>query len=106
MPELPDITVYLERLRPRIEGEVLQKVDLVSPFLLRSVDPPLAEFLGQPIRGLRRLGKRPQGESSCALQSLRMKILATLFFKRNTEALAVEFSTFGRVANDWPKPPR
>jgi formamidopyrimidine-DNA glycosylase len=58
MPELPDITVYLERLRPRIEGQVLQKVDLVSPFLLRSVEPPLAEFVGQPIRGLRRLGKR------------------------------------------------
>lgn len=58
MPELPDITVYLERLRPRIEGQVLQKVDLVSPFLLRSVDPPLAEFVGQPIRGLRRMGKR------------------------------------------------
>jgi formamidopyrimidine-DNA glycosylase len=58
MPELPDITVYLERLRPRIEGQILQKVDLVSPFLLRSVDPPLDEFVGQPIRGLRRLGKR------------------------------------------------
>jgi formamidopyrimidine-DNA glycosylase len=58
MPELPDITVYLERLRPRIEGQVLQKVDLVSPFLLRSVDPPIDEFVGQPIRGLRRLGKR------------------------------------------------
>jgi formamidopyrimidine-DNA glycosylase len=58
MPELPDITVYLERLRPRIEGQVLQKVDLASPFLLRSVEPPLAEFVGQPIRQLRRLGKR------------------------------------------------
>jgi formamidopyrimidine-DNA glycosylase len=58
MPELPDITVYLERLRPRILGQVLQKVDLASPFLLRSVDPPLAEFVGQPIRELRRLGKR------------------------------------------------
>jgi formamidopyrimidine-DNA glycosylase len=58
MPELPDITVYLERLRPRIEGQVLQKVELASPFLLRSVDPPLAEFVGQPIRELRRLGKR------------------------------------------------
>jgi formamidopyrimidine-DNA glycosylase len=58
MPELPDITVYLEQLRPRIVGQVLQKVDLVSPFLLRSVEPPLAEFVGQPIRSLRRLGKR------------------------------------------------
>jgi formamidopyrimidine-DNA glycosylase len=58
MPELPDITVYIEQLRPRIEGEELQKVDLASPFLLRSVEPPLSEFVGQPIRGLRRLGKR------------------------------------------------
>jgi formamidopyrimidine-DNA glycosylase len=58
MPELPDITIYLERLRPRIEGQVLQKVDLACPFLLRSVDPPLAEFVGQPIHDLRRLGKR------------------------------------------------
>ena len=58
MPESPDITVYLECLRPRIEGQVLQQVDLASPFLLRSVDPPVAEFLGQPIRGLRRQGKR------------------------------------------------
>jgi formamidopyrimidine-DNA glycosylase len=58
MPELPDISVYLERLQPRIVGQVLQKVDLASPFLLRSVDPPLAEFVGQPIRDLRRLGKR------------------------------------------------
>ncbi|HEY7330309.1 MAG TPA: DNA-formamidopyrimidine glycosylase family protein [Gemmataceae bacterium] len=58
MPELPDITVYLERLRPRIQGQVLQKVELASPFLLRSVDPPISEFVGQPIRDLRRLGKR------------------------------------------------
>ena len=58
MPELPDITVYLEALRPRIEGQVLGKVDLASPFLLRSVEPPLAEFVGRPVRGLRRLGKR------------------------------------------------
>ena len=58
MPELPDITVYIEQLRPRIQGQALQKVDLASPFLLRSVDPPLAEFVGQPIRELRRLGKR------------------------------------------------
>jgi formamidopyrimidine-DNA glycosylase len=58
MPELPDITVYIERLRPRIEGQVLQKAELASPFLLRSVDPPIAEFEGRPIRALRRLGKR------------------------------------------------
>ena len=58
MPELPDITVYLEQLRPRIQGQTLQKIELASPFLLRSVDPPLAEFVGRTIRQLRRLGKR------------------------------------------------
>ena len=58
MPELPDITVYLERLRPRIEGQVLQQVDIANPFLLRSVEPAINELVGQSIRGLRRLGKR------------------------------------------------
>src|SRR5262245_19351986 len=58
MPELPDIVVYIERLRPRIEGQVLQRVRLASPFLLRSVDPPLAAVAGKRVLGLRRLGKR------------------------------------------------
>lgn len=58
MPELPDVTVYLERLRPRIEGEVLTRVEFRSPFLLRTVDPLPDEFVGRPVRGLRRLGKR------------------------------------------------
>src|SRR5438270_2831769 len=58
MPELPDITVYLECLRRRIEGQVLHKAELAGPFLLRTVDPPLGEFEGLAIRALRRLGKR------------------------------------------------
>ena len=58
MPELPDITVYIERLRPRIQGHVLDKVDLASPFLLRTYDPPLQEIEGRPINDLLRLGKR------------------------------------------------
>jgi formamidopyrimidine-DNA glycosylase len=58
VPELPDITVYLERLRPRIEGQVLVKAELASPFLLRTVDPPLAELEGCRIESLCRLGKR------------------------------------------------
>jgi formamidopyrimidine-DNA glycosylase len=58
VPELPDITVYIERLRPRIEGQVLDKVQLASPFLLRTVDPPMREFEGRPVHGLRRIGKR------------------------------------------------
>jgi formamidopyrimidine-DNA glycosylase len=58
MPEYPDIVVYIERLRPRIEKQPLERVRLVSPFLLRTVDPPLAEVDGRQVVGLRRLGKR------------------------------------------------
>jgi formamidopyrimidine-DNA glycosylase len=58
MPELPDITVYLEALQARILGQELEKIRLVSPFLLRSVAPPLDEALGRRVIGLRRLGKR------------------------------------------------
>jgi formamidopyrimidine-DNA glycosylase len=58
MPELPDVEVYLEALRPRILGEPLEGARLASPFLLRTVEPPLASFLGRRVTGLRRLGKR------------------------------------------------
>ena len=56
MPELPDITVYLERLRPRIEGQVLDEAELKNPFLLRTVDPPIRELVGRRINQLSRLG--------------------------------------------------
>jgi formamidopyrimidine-DNA glycosylase len=58
MPELPDIEVYIEALDRRVIGQVLQRVRLGSPFLLRSVDPPLKAFEGLPVRQLSRLGKR------------------------------------------------
>ena len=58
MPKLPDVTVYIEALDARIAGETLQRVRLASPFLLRSVDPPLAEAANRKVIGLRRLGKR------------------------------------------------
>ena len=58
MPELPDITVYLEALEPRVGGQVLEQVTLKSPFLLRTVEPPLSAIIGRTVRGLRRLGKR------------------------------------------------
>jgi formamidopyrimidine-DNA glycosylase len=58
MPELPDIEAYLWALRPRIVGERLEQIRLASPFLLRSIDPPLAELRGRMVTGLRRLGKR------------------------------------------------
>ena len=58
MPELPDIEVYLDALRERIEGHELLGVRLGSPFLLRSVDPPVADVAGRRVTGLHRLGKR------------------------------------------------
>ncbi len=58
MPELPDIVVYLECLRPRVQGQRLERVRLASPFLLRSVEPALASAHGCTVMELRRLGKR------------------------------------------------
>ena len=58
MPELPDVVVYLERLQARIGGQILEDIRLASPFLLRSVDPPISEAKGRRVRELRRLGKR------------------------------------------------
>ena len=58
MPELPDITVYLDALRTRIEGEILQEVRVGSPFLLRTFEPPLESTFKRRVVELRRLGKR------------------------------------------------
>jgi formamidopyrimidine-DNA glycosylase len=58
MPELPDILLYLHALRPRIVKQQVKRARLVSPFLLRSVDPPLASIEGRPVIDVHRLGKR------------------------------------------------
>ena len=58
MPELPDITVYIEALEQRLKGRRLVRSRLLSPFLLRTAEPPLDDFDGREVRRLRRLGKR------------------------------------------------
>jgi formamidopyrimidine-DNA glycosylase len=58
VPELPDILLYLHALEPRILGRPLERVRLASPFLVRSVDPPLSAVEGRLVRALGRLGKR------------------------------------------------
>jgi len=58
MPELPDVTVYVEALSARILGHKLIRTLVRSPFLLRSADPPLSATEGQSIRQVRRLGKQ------------------------------------------------
>ena len=58
MPELPDITVYIEALESRIVGQTLERTRIPKPFLLRSVDPPISAAQGKRVLGLRRMGKR------------------------------------------------
>ncbi len=58
MPELPDITVYIEALEARIVGQTLERTRIPKPFLLRSVDPPISAAQGKRVTGLRRMGKR------------------------------------------------
>jgi formamidopyrimidine-DNA glycosylase len=58
MPELPDITIYVEALQERAVGERLDGVRIRSPFLLRTFDPPLDSVSGKMVREVRRMGKR------------------------------------------------
>jgi len=58
MPELPDIAAYISALETRIVGQPLEHVRVAGPFLLRTVQPPLASVEGRIVRELRRIGKR------------------------------------------------
>ena len=58
MPELPDVTVYVERLAARAVGQTLRRVQLLNPFVLRTALPPIASAEGRRVVGVERLGKR------------------------------------------------
>jgi formamidopyrimidine-DNA glycosylase len=58
MPELPDLTVYLDFLQATIVGQTLERIRVASPFVVRTADPPLASAEGTQVLGLRRSGKR------------------------------------------------
>ncbi len=58
MPELPDITVYVESLDAKVRGDRLQRIRLPSPFVLRTAVPPIASAEGRRVDGVERLGKR------------------------------------------------
>jgi formamidopyrimidine-DNA glycosylase len=58
VPELPDIVVYVEALERRLCGRRLERVTLLSPFVLRSIDPPLSDVEGREVKRVTRLGKR------------------------------------------------
>ncbi|MDR7420051.1 MAG: DNA-formamidopyrimidine glycosylase family protein [Armatimonadota bacterium] len=58
MPELPDVVIYVERMAALLGGRTLDGTTILSPFVLRTVEPPLSAAHGQPLAGVRRLGKR------------------------------------------------
>ena len=58
MPELPDITVYVERIAERTQGKVLEGIRFASPFVLRTAVPPIRDVFGKRVTGVERLGKR------------------------------------------------
>jgi formamidopyrimidine-DNA glycosylase len=101
MPELPDITLYIEALRARILGRRVKRVRVLSPFLLRSVDPPVDAVRDTSVADLERLGKRIAiGFDNDVWLVLHLMIAGRLqwradwpaSFTRQT-ALAIEFET-------------
>ena len=58
MPELPDVVVYVEALTRHVVHRRLERINLLSPFVLRSVDPPIESVSGQIVHAVRRVGKR------------------------------------------------
>ena len=58
MPELPDVTVYIEALRERVLDQIIQRIRIGSPFVVRTFDPPIKEVERKKILALRRIGKR------------------------------------------------
>jgi len=58
MPELPDILVYVDSLQKKLRGKVIRAARVISPFLLRTVEPPLDDAIGQRITGVSHIGKR------------------------------------------------
>jgi formamidopyrimidine-DNA glycosylase len=100
MPELPDIVVYLDALRSHILGQRLEAVRIGSPFVLRSVDPPLADATGRKVTGLRRLGKRIViGFESDLYLVIHLMIAGRLRWKRPRAAIP---GRIGLAAFDFP----
>ena len=58
MPELPDITLYIEALSSRVVGQPLERLRIGNPFLVRTIEPAPSELSGRKVLGVRRIGKR------------------------------------------------
>ena len=99
MPELPDVTVYVERLSAVLKGRVIEGIRLGSPFLVRSFDPPLEAARKKTIVGFRRMGKRIVFELEGELfLVLHLMIAGRLHFREPGAKLAKKF---GLLALDF-----
>jgi len=100
MPELPDLTVYLDFLNSNVVGQTLQRVRVASPFVLRTADPPLKAVEGKRVLGTRRLGKRLVMELEDDLFLTIHLMIAGRF--RWREAGAAITAKIGLAAFDFP----
>jgi formamidopyrimidine-DNA glycosylase len=100
MPELPDVTVYIDALNERILQQPLQKVRIGSPFVLRSFDPPIRAAEGRKVLALRRIGKRIVLELEDELFLLiHLMIAGRLHWKPAAAKIA---RRYGQAAFDFP----
>ena len=83
MPELPDVAAYVAALETRILGRTLERVRVASPSLLRTADPPLADFEGRTVTEIRRIGKTDRDRRR------RRSLARDAFDDRGTPALAI-----------------
>jgi formamidopyrimidine-DNA glycosylase len=109
MPELPDIVVYLEALEQRILNQALERVQITSPFLLRTAAPPINSVAGKKVVELRRLGKRICiGLEDDLWLVLHLMIAGRLHWKevtkvaRNSERVQTKASKFGLATFHFP----
>ena len=88
MPEYPDIVVYIEALEKRIYDRTLQRVNIASPFLLRTAAPPISSVEGKKVTEVRRLGKRIcMGLEDDLWLVLHLMIAGRLHWKERTSAV-------------------
>lgn len=100
MPELPDVTIYLEALRARLLHQPLQKIRLGNPFLLRSFEPPIRAAEGKKILGFQRLGKRIVFELETDLFLVfHLMITGRFHWKKRGAAIPRKY---GHAAFDFP----
>ena len=100
MPELPDITVYIEALQDRLLNQPVQKIRIANPFILRSFDPPIQTAEGKKVVGFDRLGKRIVFELEDQLFMIFHLMIAGRFHWKKRGAPVPR--KFGHAAFDFP----